>query len=420
MKKLNLKKSMTICFHKTTLKKRYLFIVLLVFCAIEISAQDVIVKKDGSTILAKVLEVNETSIKYKKFKNLQGPTYTISISELQAINYENGEKDSFSNDDKVNTQSSSTQSVKYINKPADKRNAEILSLYKKNYLFTDKLKEKKIISKHYFLIFGIKSSSIMSNEDIEMKIVRGDKCDKRSQKEYNGNGPYYYINITNKTNNTVYIDKGNCFKVFNDGLSLSYFDNTEQTTINNGGGSGLSLGLGGVASAMGIGGVAGQIASGISVGGGNTHSVSKSYSQQRIIAIPPHASKNLREEKWVKSKEANLFDNAEYTNIEKAESFIYDYWEKTFDMKLKKGLLNRGEVLTYNENNSPWKREYILTYSTDEDFRTYSTIKAELYLYKIIGSSFYQVLNNACEFNKYFENIDDYMIIGIYQTSKDD
>ena len=62
---------------------------------VNIQAQDVIVKKDGSTILSKVLEVNTADIKYKKFSNLNGPTYTIDKSDILAINYENGEKDDF-------------------------------------------------------------------------------------------------------------------------------------------------------------------------------------------------------------------------------------------------------------------------------------------------------------------------------------
>ena len=49
--------------------------MLLAFVAINASAQDVIVKKDGSTILSKVLEVSSTDIKYKKFSNPDGPTY---------------------------------------------------------------------------------------------------------------------------------------------------------------------------------------------------------------------------------------------------------------------------------------------------------------------------------------------------------
>lgn len=59
------------------------------------SAQDVIVKKDGSTIESKVMEVGESEVKYKKYSNQNGPLYTISTRDLQCINYENGSKDTF-------------------------------------------------------------------------------------------------------------------------------------------------------------------------------------------------------------------------------------------------------------------------------------------------------------------------------------
>lgn len=54
-------------------------------------AQDVIVKKDGSTLLSKVLEINSLEIKYKKWSNLEGPIYTIDKKEVSTINYQNGE-----------------------------------------------------------------------------------------------------------------------------------------------------------------------------------------------------------------------------------------------------------------------------------------------------------------------------------------
>ena len=76
--------------------KQLLLLFLLLCSASVMRAQDVIVKKDGSTILSKVLEVGENEVKYKRFDNLNGPTYTISKSELQAINYQNGAKDTFS------------------------------------------------------------------------------------------------------------------------------------------------------------------------------------------------------------------------------------------------------------------------------------------------------------------------------------
>ena len=75
---------------------KHLLVLLLLLCATTVSAQDVIVKKDGSTILSKVLEVGQAEIKYKRFDNIDGPTYTIKKSEIQAINYQNGAKDTFS------------------------------------------------------------------------------------------------------------------------------------------------------------------------------------------------------------------------------------------------------------------------------------------------------------------------------------
>ena len=54
------------------LAKIFVTLILLCFTVQQVKAQDVIVKKDGATILSKVIEVNETILKYKKFKNLQG------------------------------------------------------------------------------------------------------------------------------------------------------------------------------------------------------------------------------------------------------------------------------------------------------------------------------------------------------------
>lgn len=60
------------------------------------TAQDVIVKKDQSTVMSKVLEITSTEIKYKKWNNQDGPTYSIDRSEVACINYENGEVEKFS------------------------------------------------------------------------------------------------------------------------------------------------------------------------------------------------------------------------------------------------------------------------------------------------------------------------------------
>ena len=60
-------------------------------------AQDVIVLRDGDVIQSKVLEVGEDGVKYKKWSNVDGPTYSMSIANILAINYQNGTKDNFAN-----------------------------------------------------------------------------------------------------------------------------------------------------------------------------------------------------------------------------------------------------------------------------------------------------------------------------------
>lgn len=70
---------------------------LLILSTVCANAQDVIVKKDNSTIISKVTKVSATEIEYKKWSNQDGPTYIINTSEVICINYQNGEVDRFSN-----------------------------------------------------------------------------------------------------------------------------------------------------------------------------------------------------------------------------------------------------------------------------------------------------------------------------------
>ena len=73
------------------------FLALFLLCSVTLFAQDIIVQNNGNTILSKVIEIGSTEVKYKKFSNLNGPTYTIAKAEILVINYENGEKESFAN-----------------------------------------------------------------------------------------------------------------------------------------------------------------------------------------------------------------------------------------------------------------------------------------------------------------------------------
>ena len=77
------------------MKREFALIIIAVIAAINSFGQDVITKKTGDEIQAKVSEVGSIEIKYKKFDNLEGPTFAILKSDVFMIKYENGTKDVF-------------------------------------------------------------------------------------------------------------------------------------------------------------------------------------------------------------------------------------------------------------------------------------------------------------------------------------
>lgn len=77
-------------------KMKNLLVFLFLLCSASVSAQDVIVKKDGSTVVCRVIEVTQSEITYKKWGKLDGANYVMDKSLAASINYENGRKDNFS------------------------------------------------------------------------------------------------------------------------------------------------------------------------------------------------------------------------------------------------------------------------------------------------------------------------------------
>lgn len=72
-------------------------IVLICLLLITFGAysQDVITLTDGTEIKAKVNKISDKEIEYKKWSNIDGPTYTLNVNKIESIKYNNGEKDVF-------------------------------------------------------------------------------------------------------------------------------------------------------------------------------------------------------------------------------------------------------------------------------------------------------------------------------------
>ncbi len=77
-----------------TLTKQTLLIIALsaIFSA---KAQDVIIKRTGDEIKAKITELGTETLKYKKWEKQDGADYVIKKSEVLMIRYEDGTKDIF-------------------------------------------------------------------------------------------------------------------------------------------------------------------------------------------------------------------------------------------------------------------------------------------------------------------------------------
>ena len=75
--------------------KILLSLALAAAVAIPSFAQDIVILKDGTSVDAKVIEVDDNSVRYKKFNNPDGPTYTAKKETISEIRYKNGSKEIF-------------------------------------------------------------------------------------------------------------------------------------------------------------------------------------------------------------------------------------------------------------------------------------------------------------------------------------
>jgi len=67
----------------------YIFIVIIFLMGLySISAQDLIVLRNGNIIEAKVIEISSTEIRYKRFDHLDGPIIVILKTDILSIRYE--------------------------------------------------------------------------------------------------------------------------------------------------------------------------------------------------------------------------------------------------------------------------------------------------------------------------------------------
>ncbi|MBR5835522.1 MAG: hypothetical protein IKY66_05095 [Bacteroidales bacterium] len=80
------------------MKRLFAFVVLVFAVAASSFAQDIIVRKNGDEIVARVLEVTPEVVKYRHYHEPHGVVYSARKTEVLMVRYENGRNEVFNAD----------------------------------------------------------------------------------------------------------------------------------------------------------------------------------------------------------------------------------------------------------------------------------------------------------------------------------
>ena len=381
------------------------------FCGVY--AQDVIVKKDGSTILAKVLTIGETEVEYKKFNRQDGPTYKISVDKLLSINHESDDKETFEatsskagkpSDNEEGGNGNIQITSDNLSPEAKTANEKAIAAFNTPTEFVTDSKHKDKVGKKRatlsFAVWGASKNSILANEDVEIDLIIGALLrEKKSEPDEWGvvnpkkswivHNPAVRYTIKNKTSRPVYIDLGNTFLISMQQPTCYYIPSS--TTTTQGAQSGASVNIGAVVGALGVGGALGTLAGGVNVGGGSSNNTSNTTYSQRVIAVPPMSTKELDAQYLFGKADREIckgFNYRHYTNWD----YLY-YGQIFFPAEPESAEMKYGDHYRYTEESSPVNLAFTTCYSFDENFSSSKSLSSYYYLKDLIGA--YVNSNNA-------------------------
>ncbi len=353
------------------------------------AAQDVIVKKDGTTILAKVIAVGDDVVEYKKHSNLNGPTYKVNVDKLLSVNYENGEKDTFESAAE-SPAAVGSDVVSFGKSSADvvEKNKQLIAAYNSvSPKWTTKQKDND--AKYLMNVVRLAENSVLENDDVKLEITLGEVGNEKRQEEklvfmdYSSGKNAKFKNVVglcqnyalgvkvqNKTNHTIYIDLGNTF-LTRSGEAQAYYV-PSSTVTSKGSTAGGSVNLGSVAGAVGVGGVLGRLAGGVNVGGSNSTTISKVEYAQRVLAIPPMSSKMLDLKL--------LFDNSP-----NAYRFVTLKDESTSRCRCFTAVgqfdgLKVGDIIHWSPDDTMMNWGFYLSYAFDEACSQQAAVRFDMYV----------------------------------------
>lgn len=372
---------------------KFMMFIMSVSISFFAFAEDLIVFRNGDVVKAIVLEILKTEVKYRRASNPQGPIYTVDKTDLLFINYENGDKDTFSHlQDTGNNIASLSQdnvSPKEILPIPDTDNDRLISRINNCTVLHGKRKpdESKLrTTKERTWIMGITSGSILSDKNISVEFIhsydyqyiKNGKTESwwtDDSKHFKGK---YKIFITNKTSHPIYIDMSNSFRIWPGGKSEPFYSNVSITNTSGRQNSG-SLGLGAVTNALGIGGPVGKLAQGIGVEKSSINSTSVTVAENNIVIIPPGGEILMPPKKEVLSDGILI----QYEDINPLGVQEELYQKLTVDNTNK---IEKNRYVAFPSDEISEGMSYYITYSTTPDFATYTSLPFGFYVRGVFGS----------------------------------
>lgn len=349
---------------------------------------DVIVKKDGTTMEVFNIEVGQKYVTYTKDSSPDSELGRISREQCFAIKTEDGDMKTL---DAITSTSESIAEEKNTSTPTIKDaiaasdNQQIIDSYNTSTVNLSNYKEdpKKLHSGFSLMIWGIGTESILSDENMTINIEPIETTPKKNGK--------YQFTVQNKSGNNLYIDLTNSFKINSKGVAKPFYDSTVYST-SHGKDSGASLNLGAVTNALGFGGAVSTLASGITMGSGSSSVTQVTKTDQPILVVPPHSKVALPLEKSDQGNELAevfYFAGSYYDFLDSYAPYAWgkrDYEDDGVANVYSSDInLHKNGFVEFEQNNSPKTYRFMISYSTDPEFKEVNRSNFSVFLRGIYG-----------------------------------
>ena len=355
---------------------------MTILCLLTATAQDIIVKVDGDTLKVYDLKINAKFITYREKPGKESPSRRIGRAKVLSVKKRNCKSVTISKpapapvivqqlaeNQKKETivyvvDSVSADSVEKspkkpkgeIKRETSADNAQFVAAYNKNHSSYGDKKQKSKKTGRAVAIMGVTTGSVLANEDVTVEILKSSEIFQ------------YEIFVQNRGDKIIYLDLENCFRIYNDGTFKPYYSG-RQIRQNKQSNSKLSFSNKSTVSRP-------QYTEGRkTTTGGATFTLedkrqtSQVVKEQKILAVPPKGKVAL----------PPCVTLDEYENIvEKYDIFSATLSDTNY-------LLRAGDVVNIDEQQTPYKNSFIITYSPNKNFETYSTVKFGLVLRQLIG-----------------------------------